>query len=184
MEAEAKLAAEASPEEIKLILGWLMNFRELIVSLPDNKYIAWSADIGNMLTSNSAKAKQLETLLGRLGHLGMVIPFVYHFLSRLREWHHKSRNKRYPSQMTAECRQDLLLMSKLLDKAHVGIDMNLISYRRPTHVTAQIRVRLVLEDTRMKDLLGDLSYHLTYDFELRITSLNSWRQSLAHGLTS
>ena len=28
MEAEAKLAAEASPEEVKLILGWLMNFRE------------------------------------------------------------------------------------------------------------------------------------------------------------
>ena len=134
MEAEAKLAAEASPEEIKLILGWLMNFRELIVSLPDNKYIAWSADIKSMLTSGSAKAKQLETLIGRLGHLGMVIPFVYHFLSRLREWHHKTRNKRYPSQMTAECRQDLLLMLKFLDKAHVGIDMNLISYRRPTHI--------------------------------------------------
>ena len=53
------------------------------MSLPDNKYIAWRADIENMLTSNSAKAKQLETLIGRLGHLGMVIPFVYHFLSRL-----------------------------------------------------------------------------------------------------
>jgi hypothetical protein len=81
MEAEAKLAAEASPEEIKLILGWLMDFRGLIVSLPANKYIAWSADIGKMLTSNSAKAKELETLIGRLGHLGMIIPFVYHFLS-------------------------------------------------------------------------------------------------------
>ena len=55
MEAEAKLAAEASPEEVKLILGWLMNFRELIVSLPDNKYIAWSADIGNILTSIADK---------------------------------------------------------------------------------------------------------------------------------
>jgi len=134
MEAEAKLAAEASPEEIKLILGWLMDFRELLVSLPDNKYIAWSADIKSMLTNGSAKAKQLETLIGRLGHLGMVIPFVYHFLSRLREWHHKTRNKRYPSQMTKECRNDLLLMLKFLDKAHVGIDMNLISYRRPTHI--------------------------------------------------
>jgi hypothetical protein len=134
MEAEAKLAAEASPEEIKLILGWLMDFRELTVSLPDNKYIAWSADIVKMLTSGSAKAKELETLIGRLGHLGMVIPFVYHFLSRLREWHHKSRHKRFPSQMTAECRQDLMLMRKFLDRAHNGIDMNLISYRRPTHV--------------------------------------------------
>jgi len=93
MEAEAKLAAEASPEEVKLILilGWKMDFRELIMSLPDNKYIVWSADIGKMLTSGSAKAKELETLIGRLGHLGMIIPFVYHFLSRLREWQDKSR---------------------------------------------------------------------------------------------
>ena len=36
--------------------------------------------------------------------------------------------------MTADCRQDLMLMLKFLDKAHVGIDMNLISYRRPTHI--------------------------------------------------
>ena len=132
VEAEARLAAEASPEEIKIILGWMMDFRELIKSLPDKKYIAWGADIKKMLTSGSAKAKELETLIGRLGHLGMIIPFVYHFLSRLQEWQHKSRIKRYPSQ-TDNCCQDLILMLKFLDKAHNGIDMNLISYRRPTH---------------------------------------------------
>ena len=33
-----KLLAEARPEEIKIIMGWIFNFRELIVSPPENKY--------------------------------------------------------------------------------------------------------------------------------------------------
>jgi hypothetical protein len=36
--------------------------------------------------------------------------------------------------MTADFCEDLMLMLKFLNKAHIGIDMNLISYRRPTHV--------------------------------------------------
>ena len=135
MEARNKLVAEATPEEeIKLILGWTMDFRSLIISLPDNKYTAWSESIQQLLVTGSAKAKELETLIGRLGHLGMILPFVYHFLSRLREWHHKSRNKRHPTDMPTECRLDLGLMMKFLNKAHDGIDMNLLSFRRPTHI--------------------------------------------------
>jgi hypothetical protein len=64
----------------------------------------------------------------------MVLPFVYHFLSRLQEWHHKSKNKRYPTTMPTECRLNLGLMVTFLDKAHAGIDMNRLSFRRPTHI--------------------------------------------------
>ena len=134
MEAINKLIAEATPEESKLILGWMMDFHKLIISLPDNKYQAWSTCINELLVKGSAKAKELESLIGRLGHLGMDIPYVYHFLSRLREWHHKSKNKRHPTNMPIECRLDLILMLRFLAKAHDGIDMNIISYRRPTHV--------------------------------------------------
>ena len=93
MEARNKLVAEATPEEIKLILGWIMDFWSLVISLPNNKHTVWSRSIQELLFTGSAKAKELETLIGRLGHLGMILPFVYHFLSRLREWHHKSKNK-------------------------------------------------------------------------------------------
>ena len=134
MEAVNKLVAEATPEETKVILGWLMNFHKLIVSLPINKFQAWSESIRVILVKGSAKAKDIETLIGRLGHLGVVIPFVYHFLSRLREWHHRSRNKRYPTALSTECRLDLILMLKFLDRARDGIDMNIISFRRPTHI--------------------------------------------------
>jgi len=34
--------AEATPEEIKLILRWIMDFRSLVISLPDNKHTVWS----------------------------------------------------------------------------------------------------------------------------------------------
>jgi hypothetical protein len=134
MEAEAKLVAEARPEEIKVILGWTVNCRTLIISLPDNKHTAWSASIQDLLVTGAAKAKELEVLIGRLGLLVMAIPFVYHFLSRLREWHHRSKNKRHPTTMSTECRLDLGLMLNFLNKAHNGIDMNLLTFRRPTHI--------------------------------------------------
>lgn len=42
MAAMAKLFAEARMTEIKIMLGWLLNLRRLIISLPDNKASAWA----------------------------------------------------------------------------------------------------------------------------------------------
>ena len=46
----------------------------------------------------------------------------------------QSKNKWHSTAMPTECRLDLGLMMKFLDKAHDGIDMNLLSFRRPTHI--------------------------------------------------
>jgi hypothetical protein len=40
MEAMKKLEAEALLQEIKMILGWEINFRRLLIKLPENKFIA------------------------------------------------------------------------------------------------------------------------------------------------
>jgi hypothetical protein len=45
MIARGKLTAEGGLSEMKMILGWLFNFRTLIVSLPDHKFIAWTTAI-------------------------------------------------------------------------------------------------------------------------------------------
>jgi hypothetical protein len=37
-----KFLAEATPAEIKTVLGWVINSRSLLISLPMHKYIAWS----------------------------------------------------------------------------------------------------------------------------------------------
>jgi hypothetical protein len=45
MEARNKLELEALLEETKTILGWLIDFRRLLIILPDNKFTAWTKAI-------------------------------------------------------------------------------------------------------------------------------------------
>ena len=135
MAAKNKLKAEAGLTEVKIILGWRWDLRRLIISLPFNKYSSWSAGILTMITEAEVTTTHLETTIGRLGHLALVIPFVHHFLSRLRELHTQaSRNKRRKTKIPPNCIADLKLMDLFLGKAHEGINMNQIAFRRPTHV--------------------------------------------------
>ena len=56
MAALNKLIAEAGPEETKIILGCFFNFRKLLISLPENKYVAWSEIIKEMMAKGEANA--------------------------------------------------------------------------------------------------------------------------------
>ncbi len=136
MAALHKLSAEGRLKETKMILGWLWDFRRLTISLPIDKYHAWSAAISKMIDEKTTTTKDLDTTIGRLTHLSMIIPFVHHFLSRLRELFQKSkRTRRRTTHITAICIDDLRLMRDcFLAKAHEGISMNQIAYRRPMHV--------------------------------------------------
>ncbi len=49
MDAQAKLKAEPGLTETKIILGWLLNFRAMTIALPENKFIAYSRAISDML---------------------------------------------------------------------------------------------------------------------------------------
>jgi hypothetical protein len=133
MAAENKLAAEARAEELKIILGWLFNFRGLMISLPDNKFVAWSEAILKMINEKETTALVLGQNIGRLVHLGFVLPQVYHFMSRIRELHDRSLNRRSIS-INETCIKDLELMLAFLNKARDGVDMNQLVYRKPTHV--------------------------------------------------
>jgi hypothetical protein len=42
MEARNKLEVEAGLEEQKTILGWLVDMHRLLLSLPNNKFVAWT----------------------------------------------------------------------------------------------------------------------------------------------
>jgi hypothetical protein len=135
MAAKRKLKAEAGLTEVKIILGWKWDFRRLIISLPYNKYTSWSESILHMIVTSTVTTSLLETAIGRLGHLALVVPPVLHFLSRLRELHTRaSRANRRTTRIPPGCIADLKLMSKFLDKAHEGVNMNTIAFRRPTHV--------------------------------------------------
>ena len=126
MAASAKLLAEAACEEIKIILGWVFDFGRLLVTLPENKSAAWSEAIREMIQHEVTAAKVLETNIGRLVHLGMILPAVHHFMSRLRELH--ARANRRSIKITKTCLDDLHFLMVF----RAGISLNQIAYRKPT----------------------------------------------------
>jgi hypothetical protein len=63
MDARDKLIAEAGPTETKIILGWDFNFRRLLISLPENKFIAWTTNIKKLLIKGSTTAKELKSTI-------------------------------------------------------------------------------------------------------------------------
>ena len=65
MAAKNKLAAEAALEEEKMILGWHWDLRRLIISLPVNKFEAWTAAmIEKMISEGTVTTKELESTNG------------------------------------------------------------------------------------------------------------------------
>jgi hypothetical protein len=114
MISDQKFEAEGTLEEHKIILGWYFDFRRLIVALPENKFVAWSESIAQMLSTGKSTPHELEKLIGRLGHLSSIIPMVHHFLSRLRDLLFRSQNKRQAA-LTENCTKDLQLMRELLE---------------------------------------------------------------------
>jgi hypothetical protein len=152
MEARNKLKSEAPLEGRKTILGWLINFRQLLIILPENKYKAWTSAIKTMLLEGTMTAKELEMSIGRLVHLGMAILFVHHFMRHLCN-QHKTAKQRHVVKINGEYAKDLKLMLEFLKTADQWISLNSIAFRRPTHVYQSSPVQQDLEDTATKVLL-------------------------------
>ena len=122
-----KLKAEGAIEERKLLLGWLLDTRHLLISLPDDKLKAWSKDIKSLLGTKQATHPLLDKLVGRLNHVGYIIPTARHFLSRIRKLKTKAKFKRQVS-IPALVLANLELWLTFLSSANRGISMNLLTY--------------------------------------------------------
>ena len=101
-----------------------------VSALPPTKFLAWTTEIHRLQTQGCANYKELDTLIGRLNHLGQIIPFARHFLHRLRRlkdtpWSRRSK------QFSNSHIQDLQLWSHFLSVAAKGISINLLTYRQP-----------------------------------------------------
>ena len=59
MRARAKLLAKSGAEEIKIILGWILNYRTLTIALPENNYVAWKVDILEIMEAENTYFKEL-----------------------------------------------------------------------------------------------------------------------------
>ncbi len=76
-----KNLAEGRPSELKTVLGWNINSRSLNISLPIDKYNAWSQDINVILSSGKVQKSTMETLTGRLNHVAYLMDMLRNFLS-------------------------------------------------------------------------------------------------------
>ena len=77
--ATDKMIAEGAAEEKKICLGWLLDTRRLLVSLPDHKTIAWTAQIDTILNQQTVSEKELSSILGRLENVAQVLVTLGHF---------------------------------------------------------------------------------------------------------
>ena len=75
----------------------------------------------------------LESTISQLGHLALVVPGVHNFLSRLRDLQQMATH-RCSIKINKTCRNDLILMLNFLEITKWGINMNLIAFRRLTHI--------------------------------------------------
>jgi hypothetical protein len=64
MGARDKLMAEAGLTDTKMILGWEFDFWRLLISLPENKFIAWTTGIRQLLLKGLTTANKLESTIG------------------------------------------------------------------------------------------------------------------------
>ena len=125
-----KLSGDGALCETKVILGWLVDTRAFLLSLPPDKFTAWAGEIHRLLANKFITKKELHTLVGRLNHVSHIIPLARHFLHRLRrpittKWNRHTRS------LTKSQQADLHLWLDLLSIATRGVSINLLTYRQP-----------------------------------------------------
>jgi hypothetical protein len=132
-----KFAAEALPEETKVILGWLIDDAwRLIVSLPQDKYLTLSKSIWEILLARKVSYSILEELIGRLNHLCRVVqPGSQHFLGRLGSLLESFAHCKYASpHIDSDIAKDLHLWLHFMKKAATGVSLNILVLRVPTYL--------------------------------------------------
>ena len=130
--AEDKNEAEGAPEEVKITLGWNLDTRRLLVSLPEHKYKAWSSQLKSFQNRKSANAKDLQSILGRLENVAIIIPMMGHFLNNIRQLEIRATASGRNQIINKRAKDDFILAQSFLDKAFTGVSMNSITFRTPS----------------------------------------------------
>jgi hypothetical protein len=129
-----KLMAEGSPDEVQIVLGWRIDTRRLMISLPDDKYDAWLGELTRIATAGKCKFKDLDRIIGRLNHSSYLVPITRNFLGRLRALLTPRRHDRHVVTLDPDTVADVVLWKGILTQANQGISMNLISTREPDRI--------------------------------------------------
>ena len=160
--AEDKMKAEGAPSETMRVLGWLLDTRRLLLILPRDKFLGWTKQIQAILHPQRRYCTfdEIESLLGKMTHACKGIPNALFYTKRMQAFKTKiikryvakhppattdseSTNQGKPPPrprpwfrytLPQSIRTDLEMWIKLLDRAHEGESMNLLTCRVPTNV--------------------------------------------------
>jgi hypothetical protein len=132
--SEEKNVAEGAPEEEKICLGWTFNTRRLTVALPSHKYEAWDNQVKNIISAKSIKFKLLESILGRLENVAIIVVMFGHFLNNIRSLQIKAMATQHNQKLSKNAIREFELSRKFLARAHRGVSMNNIVFRKPTRI--------------------------------------------------
>ena len=130
----SKLAAEGKMEETKIMLGWLINTRSMLLHLPLNKFNGWSKDILDAISRTIIDGSTLETMTGRLNHAAMALTNMRHFLNRLRKLAYVAAQCKWgKARLTQNVKDDLTLCLEFLALGRDGVSLNILVFAEPTH---------------------------------------------------
>jgi hypothetical protein len=127
-----KLQAEGKLSEIKIILGWEINTRSLLISLPEYKAYSWLRDIESIIESGRSNYKFLESLLGRLNHIACILAPMHHFMGCLYRAVYRAKAYKGWTALSPNELQDLGLHADFINLARNGLSLNTFTYRKPT----------------------------------------------------
>jgi len=127
-----KLQAEGELSEVKIILGWEINTRSLLIALPEHKAFSWLRDIESIIESGRSNYKFLESLLGRLNHIACILAPMRHFMDRLYRDMYRVKAYKGWTALSPNKLQDLGLHADFINLARKGLSLNTVTYRKPT----------------------------------------------------
>ena len=101
------------------------------MSLPEATFIAQTKTIQDILSKDETKYKNLETIIGGLNHIALIIPLDRLVLPIIRLFQSNVNAFSWYRLRLNIC-DNLKLHMKILQKACKGISMNLLNYCEPT----------------------------------------------------
>lgn len=130
--AKDKNQAEGAPEERKIVLGWELDTRRLLVRLPDHKYKAWTSELQYAIKQKNISEGKLLSILGRLENVATIMVPLGHFLNNIRQLQIQATEKQHTVRISRRAREDMKLALEFLTYVKEGVSMNTLTFREPT----------------------------------------------------